>query len=113
MPYFYSVRRNGIPAEEVREEACWNTVSALRTWARLAFRAVERRPVHELLPPHHRAAAPARLTLAAVGVKRPVEVAGLAVHVDVQRVERRAALPQRVGHHLGGGVEHLTQLRTR
>ena len=35
----------------------------------------------------------ARPALLAVGVQRPVEVAALAVDVDVERVERRAALP--------------------
>src|SRR3954471_16150784 len=75
-------------------------LGATGPWARLAFRAVERRAVHELLPPHHRTAAPARLAFAAVGVQRPLEVAGLAVDVDIQRIERRAALAERVGHHL-------------
>src|SRR5947208_14092835 len=61
---------------------------------RLTSRAVERRTVHELLPAHHRAAAPAGFAVAAVGVQRPVEVPRLAVDVDIQRVERRPALRQ-------------------
>src|SRR6478752_3932815 len=115
MAYFYNLPRNCISAGKVREGTCWNTVSrwsgAPDPWARLAFRAVERRPVHELLPPHHRAAPWARLALTAVGIQGPVEVAGLAVDIDVQRVERRAALAQRITHHVGGGVEQLAQLR--
>ena len=57
-------------------------------------------------------AAVARLVLAAVGVQRAVEVAGLAVDVDVERVERGAALPQRRDHHGPGVVEQLGDLGT-
>ena len=60
----------------------------------LAARAEERRPVHELDPADRRAAAVAGLALAAVGVQRPVEVARLAVDVDVEGVEARPALRQ-------------------
>src|SRR5689334_19092623 len=81
--------------------------------AGLAFWAVERRAVHELLPPHDRTTPAARLTLAAVGVQRSLEVARFAVDVDVQRVERRPALAQRLGHHRGGGVEQFAELLTR
>ena len=82
------------------------TSAQVNRGSRLAARAVERRAVHELLPADHRPAAPARQALAAVRVQRAVEVARLAVDIDVQRVERRAALRQRVAHHLGGTVEH-------
>ena len=58
----------------------------------LAARAEERRAVHERDPPDRGAAAVAGQPLAAVGVQRPVEVAGLAVDVDVERVERRPAV---------------------
>ena len=56
------------------------------------------------------AAPVARLALAAVGVQRAVEVAGLAVDVDVERVERRPALAERLGHDVAGLVEHLADL---
>ena len=50
------------------------------------------------------------LALAPVGVQRPVEVAGLAVDVDVERVEGRAALRQRVGHHVARVPDELAHL---
>ena len=43
----------------------------------------------------------------AVGGERAVEVARGAVDVDVERVEARAALAERLAHHLGRVVEHL------
>src|SRR6476619_3885104 len=63
-------------------------------WHRLAGRAEVRRAVHEGDPADRGAAARAGLVLLAVGVQRPVEVAALAVDVDVERVERRAALAE-------------------
>src|SRR6476659_119067 len=72
--------------------------------------AVERRPVHELLPPHHRAAAPARLAFASVGVQRSLEIPGFAVDIDIERVERRTAVAQRVGHHLRRRIQQLAEL---
>ena len=80
-----------------------------RAGARLAARARVRRPVHERLAPDRRAAPAARLALPPVDGQRPVEVAALAVHVDVQRVEARAALAQRLPHHVG----HVAQQRAR
>src|SRR5205085_7235042 len=56
-------------------------------WSRLAARAAERGPVHEMLAADRRAAAPARFAGPAVRVERPVEVTALPVDVDVQRVE--------------------------
>ena len=79
-----------------------------RAWparAGLAAGARERRAVHEVLAPDRRAAPVARPTLLAVGVQRPVEVARGAVDVDVQRVEARAALAERLAHHVAGVVE--------
>ena len=52
------------------------------------------------------------MAFAAVDVQRAVEVAGLTVDVDVQRVERCTALAERLAHHLGGGIEHVPQLPT-
>ncbi len=106
----------------MRVITCWNSVSRklppvwrglrggrglARFW--LTPWAVERRPVHELLPSHHRAAAPARLALASVGVQRSLEVPGFAVDIDIERVERRAALAQRVGHHLRRRIQQLAE----
>ena len=54
----------------------------------LAIRAEEGRTVHEGIPTDRRAAARTRPVLLAVRVQRAVEVAGLAVDVDVQRIER-------------------------
>src|SRR5688500_606020 len=64
-----------------------------------ATRAEVGRPVHEGDPPDRRAAAPARLALLAVGIQRAVEVARLPVDVDVEGVEGRATLGQRLPHH--------------
>src|SRR4051794_14564674 len=66
---------------------------------RLADGAEERRAVHEADPPDRRTAARAGPPFAAVDLQGPVEVAALAVDVDVEGVERGAALPQRRGHH--------------
>jgi asparagine synthase (glutamine-hydrolysing) len=55
--------------------------------ARLAARAGVRRAVHERLAANRAAAARARPTGLAVDGKRAVEVAGLPVDVDIQRVE--------------------------
>src|SRR5947209_10224560 len=92
------LRRDRWQRARTRERSAITSISTrkLPPRPRLAFRAVERRPVHELLPAHHRAAAPAVLSFAAIGVQRPVEVAGLAVDVDVERIERRPAVGQRV-----------------
>ena len=59
--------------------------------ARLAVRAAVGGPVHERLAHHRRAAARGRAALPAVGVERPVEVAALAVDVDVEA--RRSEVP--------------------
>src|SRR5262245_15843161 len=66
---------------------------------RLTGRTEERRAVHELDPPDRRPAPVTRLALAAVGVQRAVEVPGLAVDVDVERVEAGPSLDQRRAHH--------------
>src|SRR2546421_12451712 len=76
------------------------TGSTYARW-RLAARARVGRPVHERLAPDRAAAPGAGQALLAVDGERTVEVAGLAVDVDVERVERGAAGPQRVVHHLG------------
>ena len=55
---------------------------------------------------HRGAAARARTAGLPVDRERPVEVPGGAVHVDVQRVEAGPARRERLGHDLGGGVEH-------
>src|SRR3954447_14238580 len=75
-----------------------------RSGRRLADGAEERRAVHEADPPDRRTTARTGLVLAAVDLQRPVEVAALAVDVDVERVERRAALAEGRGHHRAGGV---------
>src|SRR6478752_8083452 len=72
---------------------------------RLADRAEERRTVHEDDPADRRTAAGAGLALAAVGLQGAVEVPALAVDVDVERVERGAALSQRLLHHLTAAGE--------
>src|SRR6476660_1653381 len=80
---------------------------------RLADREEVGRAVHERDPPDRRTAAGAGPALLAVGVQRAVEVAGLAVDVDVERVEARAALAQRRRHHGAGLVQHLADLGAR
>ena len=60
--------------------------------ALLALRAEERGAVHERDPADRRTAARARQALLAVRRQRAVEVARLAVDVDVERVEAGAAL---------------------
>src|SRR4051794_27186414 len=57
----------------------------------LAMRASVGRAVHEMLSADQMSAAPAGQSLAAVHVQRTVEVATLAVDVDVERVEAGAA----------------------
>ena len=86
-------------------------------WARrgtgLAVRATVGGAVHEHVTADRRAAPAARLALAAVGLQRPVEVAALAVHVDVQRVEGRAAGLERLRQHVTDRLEqpgHLAAL---
>ena len=71
---------------------------------RLAPRAGVRRAVHEGLSPDGCPAPLAGATLLAVGVERPVEVAGGAVDVDVERVEARPAR-ERLEHDVTGVVE--------
>src|SRR5688572_856153 len=56
-------------------------------WARLTLRAGERRAVHEWLTPDRGAATTARQPLLPVHGERPLEVAALAVDVDVESVE--------------------------
>src|SRR4051812_3283744 len=80
--------------------------STRRTGRRLADGAEERRPVHEADPPDRRTAAGAGLVLAAVDLQGPVEVAALAVDVDVEGVEGGAALSEGGGHHGPGRREH-------
>src|SRR5690606_24814291 len=88
-----------------------SSAGARDPWPRLAPRAVVRRPVHERLAPDRGAAPVARLTLATVGVQRPVEVAAGTVDVDIQRVKARPALAERLTHHLGRVVEDPRQGR--
>src|SRR6478609_1828685 len=66
----------------------------------LALRAEERRPVHEDRPLDGPPAPRARLTFAPVSVEPPVEIAGLAVHIDVERVETGATGRNRLAEHL-------------
>ncbi len=77
----------------------------------LAAGAEEGRAVHEGFTAHGGSAALAGQTLLPVHRERPVEVARLAVHVDVQRVEGRAARAQCFAHHVRGGGQHLARLR--
>ena len=71
----------------------------------------ERAAVHERLAADRRAAARAGAVGLPVRGQRPVEVARRPVHVDVQGVERRPALRQRLVHDLGGGGQHGPALR--
>src|SRR3954468_19504611 len=73
-------------------------------WWRLAGQAEERRTVHEADPPDRRTAARAGLPPAALALQGTVEVAALAVDVDVEGVEGGAALAERRGHHRAGRV---------
>ena len=68
-------------------------------------RAGERRAVHEVLAAHQGAAAVARGARPAVGVERAVEVAARTVDVDVEGVEARASLAQRLRHDVARVVE--------
>src|SRR5690242_361435 len=74
---------------------------------RLASRAAERGTVHERLAPDRAAVARAGRTLLPIDVQAPFEVAGLAVHVDVQGVEAGPADPERLGHHLVGVAQNF------
>src|SRR5699024_8436541 len=64
----------------------------------LADGAEERRAVRERLAAQGRAAPRARFALPPVGVETSGEVTGLAVDVDVERVEARAAHHEGLGH---------------
>jgi len=75
----------------------------------LTPRAEEARTVHERLAPDRCAAAVAFLPLPAVGVQITGKVATLAVNVHVQRIERRTAHAQRIGHNLMDAVEQCSQ----
>src|SRR3954451_6101242 len=77
---------------------------------RLTYRAEVGRTVHEPLALDGGAAPRARPPLLAVDLQGPVEVAALPVDVDVQRVERGAALLQRRRHHVPHPGEHLPDL---
>src|SRR4029077_11883359 len=77
----------------------------------LAAGARERRAVHEVLAPDGRAAPRAGAPGLAAGGQRAVEVARGAVDVDVERVEARAALAERLAHHRGCVVEQLADAR--
>ena len=91
-------RRWHAPAEHYGATGQGAAASADRPAARrtLAVRAEERRTVHEGVAADRGAAPRAGPVLLAVGVQRTVEVAGLAVDVDVQRVERGPADGQRL-----------------
>src|SRR6478735_10538870 len=89
----------------------WELSPAAVARPRLAHGAGVGGTVHELLALQDAAdpggrAAPALLTFPAVGVEGPLEVAGRAVDIDVQRVEAGAAGGQGVVHHVAGGGEH-------
>src|ERR1700704_1589760 len=77
---------------------------------RLTPRTVERRTVHKPLTAYHRAAARAAFAFAPIGIQGSVEVARLAVDVDIQRIERGAALAECLAHHFCGGVQDGDQL---
>src|SRR5687767_6130250 len=79
-------------------------------WARLTLRTCERRAVHERVTPDRGAAATTGLPLLPVHRERALEVAALAVDVDVERVERRAALGQRLDHHRADVPEQVVDL---
>ena len=68
--------------------------------SRLADRAAVGGPVHERIAADQGAAPAARLAGPPVDVQRPVEVAALAVHVDVEAVEGGAAVRERLGEHV-------------
>src|SRR5690606_27224413 len=78
--------------------------------AGLAARAAVGGAVHERLAADRRPAPLARLVLAPVGLEPALEVAALAVHVDVEAVEGGAALGQRLGEHRAHVSEQLGDL---
>src|SRR5665811_742295 len=79
----------------------------------LASRTEVRRAVHECLAPDEGAATPAGTAFAAVGVERPLEEATGTVDVDVERVEARATLPQRLEHDVAGMLDQPPEGRLR
>src|SRR5699024_10984749 len=80
-------------------------------WRRLASRAEVGAPVHEVLAHHGRTAPRARQPGPSVDIERTVEVSGGAVDVDVEGVERRPSLLERVGHHVTRMVQDLDHRR--
>ena len=68
--------------------------------AGLAGGAPVGRAVHERIPAHRGATPLTRLALLRVRLQRAIEVAARAVDVDIERIERRAALLERLVHDL-------------
>ena len=78
-----------------------------RRWRALTAWASVRRAIHEGFPPNRGTAAVTGLPLAPVGGKAPLEVAALTVDVDVEGIERRTPLGQRLGHHVAGMIKEF------
>src|SRR6266545_2646307 len=81
-------------------------------WHALAGRAEIARSVRERDLADRRATTGTRLASSSVDVQRAVEVAALAVDVDVERVEKRAAHADRVGEHRPDLAQQPSDQRT-